>query len=204
MKKFVFAVALATMSLYCHAIDGHNGIKFSMTQQQVKGMGFICNPNTGTERLSLATCKHMDMTGVAFSVPTRNYAVEIGNDKRVSSIRADLVGVLSTADYLDLLTNISRFFPKKDEAGEFSEGTTSIYIRRAWRANNNAGISVFYASGIKGIKKDTLWVSFHSPSEMTAIDKKEAKEAAKEAHKPKETPSSATTEGADRNTELKQ
>jgi hypothetical protein len=117
MRKYIFAVALATISLYCYAIDGHNGIRFSMTQQQVEAMGFISNANTGPERSFLATCKHMDMAGVAFSLPTRNYEVEIGNDGRVSSIQADLVGVRSAGDYRALLNNISEFFPTKDEAG---------------------------------------------------------------------------------------
>ena len=40
MKKFAFAVLLAVTSLYSHAIDGHNGIRFNMTQQQVEKMGF--------------------------------------------------------------------------------------------------------------------------------------------------------------------
>ena len=95
MRKFAVAVAvtLATTSLHCHAIDGHNGVKFSMTQQQVEAMGFMCNPHTKPDRSSLATCRHMDMTGTAFSVPTRNYAVVIGNDKRVSFIGADLIAV---------------------------------------------------------------------------------------------------------------
>ena len=201
MKNFVFAVLLATTSLYCHAIDGHNGIKFSMTQQQLEGMGFICNPNTKSERSSFATCKHMDMTGAAFSVPTRNYEVEIGSDKRVSSIRADLVGIRSTADYLALLTNISGFFPKKDEANTHSH--QGSYMKEAWRANNNAGISVFYSSGVKGLIKDTLWVSFHSPSLMAMADKKRAEEAAKKSREPKEKSSPENIEGQERSPEQK-
>jgi len=202
MKKFVFTLVLVTTSFYCHAIDGHNGIKFSMTQQQVEQLGFICNTSDNSEKSYLARCKHMDMTGAAFSVPTRNYEVTIGKDKRVSSIGADLVGVRSLADYLELHTRISEFFPKKDEAQTFSHQGAGVR-RDAWRANDNAGIFLFYSSGVKGLIKDTLSVTFHSPSSMAAADKKRAEEAAKKAREPKETPSRENTEGQERNPEQK-
>lgn len=137
------------------------------------------------------------MTGVAFGVPTRNYEVGIGNDGRVSYIRADLVGIRSAADYLALLTNISGFFPRKDEANTHSR--QGSYMREAWRANNNTGISVFYAPGVRGIIKDTLWVTFFSPDSMAASDKKRAEEAATKAREAKETHPSAPVEITDQN-----
>lgn len=167
MKKFAFVVLLSTTTLYCHAIDGHNGIKFEMTQQQLESIGFICNPNTKKEREPIATCRHIDMTGIAFGVPTRNYAVEIDSDNRVSSIRVD-IGINSMADYIELNTNISGFFPNNDEFE--TDSKQGSYIKNGWRANNNAGIWFTYFSGVKGIVKDKFWLIFNSPSYMTKRD----------------------------------
>lgn len=197
MKKFVFAVLLATTSLYCHAIDGHNGIKFSMTQKQLEGMGFICNPETRPE--IIATCKHMDMTGTAFSVPARNYKVEIGKDKRVAIIDADLVGNRSAPDYRALISNISEFFPKKDEARTYNfPGNKTV----AWRANNNAGIMVNYGSGVVGLINSSLRVTFLSPSFIAATDKKRAEEAA-ESSRAERNASRENSEGQERSPKQK-
>ena len=169
--KFGVFFAFATACTCSYAIDGHNGIRFEMTQQQLEAKGFICNPNAKQERSIVATCRHMDLTGVAFNIPTSNYQVEIDADNQVASIRADLIGIRSASDYLGLLTHISEFFPRKDEAGSFRGGGTTM--KDAWRANNNAGISIFYSAGARGIIKDTLWVTFNSPSYMSALDKRQ-------------------------------
>lgn len=185
MKKIMLFILLATASCYSYALDGHNGIRFDMTQKQLESKGFICHPNNKEERLTIATCKHMDMSGVAFSLPTQNYEVQIGSDKRVAWIRADISGIHSMADYIALVTNISEFFPKKDAAGTLRG---SSFRKDAWRDNNNAGISVSYFAGAEGVEwdKDTFWISFTSPSVMKAADKFRAEQAAIKARAPKE------------------
>lgn len=183
MKKFVFTLVLTTTSFYCHAIDGHNGIKFNMNQQQVEQLGFICNTSDNSDKSYLARCKHMEMTGTAFSVPTRNYEVTIGKDKQVSSIGADLIGVRSFTDYVELSIRISEFFPKKDEVRTYRHQGAGIR-NDAWRSNDNAGISLFYSSGV-GFTKDRLSVTFYSPSFMAAADKKLAENAAKKTRQSK-------------------
>lgn len=175
MKEFVIAIILlVASSCYSYAIDGHNGIKFNMTQKQLEKMGFICNPNTDAKQLFIADCRHMDMTGVAFNIPAQNYSVSIGKNKRVATILADLIGIRTLDDYIALIVNISEFFPKKDEAGTKSiEG----YLQRdAWRAKNNAGIALnfFTRSGPR------VTIGFFSPTYMSALDKELAKEATKE------------------------
>ena len=158
------------------AVDGHNGIKFEMTQNQLENKGFICNPSSEFFATSIAKCKHMEMTGVAFSVQTRNYTVYIDNDNRVAVILADLVGLRSLEDYFSLLTNISGFFPKKDEANSLADSRSGNTLRRdAWRTNNNAGIALSYVSGVRGIMKDQVSVIFSSPSYMSKTDKERAK-----------------------------
>lgn len=182
MKKIAVIFALCTISYSTYAIDGHNGIRFDMNQQQLESIGFICNSNAEQKMdgYPIATCKHMDMAGIAFSVPTNNYSVNIGPDKHVASIRADLVGIRSTAEYLAMITNISGFFPNKDEAGSRSYNGGRI-MTNAWRANNNAGISVTFFAGVKGMTKDTLWVSFISPNQMAIADRNRSETSTKKA-----------------------
>lgn len=170
MQKYIIIITLLFISTSnSYAIEGHNGIKFDMTQKQIESLGFICNPSDKPKKFDISTCRHMDMTGVAFGVPTGNYVVTIGSDERVADIRADLSGISKTQDYFALLTNISGFFPKNDEPENYNSGTGTII--RNWRANNNAGIGVFRSPGVKGILKDTLWVNFRSPDFMAERDK---------------------------------
>ena len=177
MNKIFIGFTLLIVSCSAFAIDGHNGILFEMTQAQIESKGFICNPTTIGEKV-VTRCKHMDMTGVAFSVPTNNYEVQIGADGHVDSIQSDLLGIRSTADYLALLGNISGFFPAKDESRNLhSQGVMMDW----WRANNGAAISVFYSSGVRGILKDTLHVTFHSPKSMAIADKALAENQKKRA-----------------------
>lgn len=168
MKLAFLILAFATVSPFAQALDGHNGITFNMTQRQVETKGFICDSETKSEGTIIATCRHMDMTGAAFGVPTQNYEVGIGPNKRVASIKADLVGIRSLADYLALHTRIGQFFPKKDEQRSFADRGVR---RDFWRDKDNSGISLFFSSGVRGVIKDTMWISFYSPADMAASDK---------------------------------
>lgn len=155
-------------------IDGHNGIKFDMTQKQLESKGFICNPEPKPD-MTITKCKHMDMTGVAFSVPTQNYTVHIGRDNHVAIISADLVGVRRYEDYTHLLNTVSEFFPTKDEASSSSNSGSGMILQRdAWRDKNNAGIAVSFFSGTGGglisIKQQAT-VVFSSPNFMSVKDK---------------------------------
>lgn len=182
MKKVWVGVLASSVVSHVYAIDGHNGIRFNMTQRDVEAKGFVCAPPKKEGR-EIAVCRHMELTGTAFGVATQNYEVTIGPDKRVADIRADLVGIRTVPEYLNLLSKVQDFFPKKDEAGTHS--AQGLYMRDAWRAPDNSGASVFYASGVKGVTKDTMSVTFSSPSEMAAVDKLRAERERQKASQAK-------------------
>lgn len=168
MKQAFVIIAITTFSPLAQALDGHNGITFNMSQRQVEKKGFICQSQTKDRLGIIARCLHMDMTGVAFGVPTQNYEVEIDSNKRVASIQADLIGIRTLADYLALHNRIDKFFPKKDESRSFAADVGRLDF---WRDKDNSGISVYISPGVRGITKDTKWVTFWSPANMAAFDK---------------------------------
>lgn len=179
MKRLICIMIAATcLTFPAYAQDGHNGIRFDMNQKQVEAKGFSCNPPKEKKDSDvIAVCHHMDMTGVAFGIPTQEYEVRIGPTKRVDEIRAELVGMRNLSDILSLHRKVENFFPKKDEAG--SHRAQGMYSRDAWRANNNAGVAVFMFSGVPPITKTTVSVMFYSPRAMAAVDKAQSERAKK-------------------------
>lgn len=174
MKKSCLLLSAVVLSLspWCHAFDtlGNNGIDFSMTQQDVESMGFVCKPSL--KHPPTATCKNKKMSGSAFSISTKNYMVRIGFDKRVWQIRADLVGIKSSADYFGLISHLSERIPSKDNASSYYR---EEQIRDAWRTKSNAGVAVLYSKSTLGPSHDYYWIDFLSPTAMSEIDKKTRK-----------------------------
>jgi hypothetical protein len=182
MKNVSVAALLLTIGPYAFAIDGHNGIRFNMSQKDVEGKGFVCSPPKKSDTREVAVCKHMELSGTAFGVPTQNYEVSIGPDKRVARIRADLVGIRSAQDYLSLLNRVQEFFPVKDEAR--TQRVQGQFMNDTRRAPDNSAVSVFYAPGVQGIVKDMLAVTFMSPAHVELTDKLRAQRERENANVP--------------------
>lgn len=167
MTKIVLKAVLIIFasSTFAFASEGHNGILFKMTQKQVEAKGFVCNPPDEKSETMMADCRHMDMTGVAFGYPTKDYRVVIGPSKKVDMIIADFSGRITTDQYLDLHYKIKHFFPKKNEAATINDGD---FIHNEWRANNNVAVwlNLFTSS------PSSMSISFVSPRAVLALDKK--------------------------------
>ena len=170
MKKIVCIAVAAISSSLAIASDGHNGIRFDMTQKQIEAKGFVCNPPEEKTPDVIAECQHMDMTGVAFGFPTKDYRILIGPTKKVDMIGAEFSGRIGTEDYLSLHRKIEHFFPKKNEAGTLHE--QGMVRRDEWRAKNNAALVLLLVSGIPPITNTSLSVTFWSPRAMAESDKK--------------------------------
>jgi hypothetical protein len=110
----------------------------------------------------------MDMTGVAFGFPTKDYRILIGPTKKVDMIGAEFSGTIDTEDYLSLHRKIEHFFPKKNEAGTVQE---SMVRRDEWRANNGAAAVLLLIKGIPPITKTSLHITFWSPRAMADAGK---------------------------------
>lgn len=161
MRKIFYVALAAIFSSPAIAFDGHNGISFDMTQEQVEEKGFVCNPPKEEMQDVVAECQHMDMTGVAFGFPTTDYQILIGSAKNVVMIGAKFSGNLSAADYLSLQRKIEHFFPNKEEA-------KTVYVknqfrRDVWRANNNATAVLVLMNGVPPIIKTSLTIAFWNP-----------------------------------------
>lgn len=169
MKRLAY-IALATVCCsYAIASDGHNGIRFDMTQKQVEAKGFVCNSTAEVTSSVIAQCRHMDMTGVAFGFPTKDYRVSIGRTKRVDMIGADFSARIGTADYFSLHEKIAHFFPTKNAAGTLTG--QDIAVRTEWRAKNNAAAVLLLIKGAPPIIKDSLSITFWSPRAIADTDK---------------------------------
>lgn len=172
MNKFIYtAISIACVGLSAHAQDGHNGIRFDMTQKQVEAKGFTCNPPKEKIGNIVALCHHMDMTGVAFGIPAQDYEVRIGPSKRVDVIKAELTGVRSIEDIFSLHRKVENFFPAKDL--KLSHGAQGSYNSDFWRAKNNAGLSLYMSRSQK-----TISLQFFSPRSVVETDKILAERAA--------------------------
>ena len=116
------------------------------------------------------------MKGSAFGIPTENYEVKIGKNKRVEEISAELVGFsASIENYLDLTLKIQKFFPIKDEKLSFSgEG---YFIKDFYRAKDKSGFSILMMKPIPPISKGSKTIKFISPYGMSEVDKKLANDA---------------------------
>jgi tol-pal system protein YbgF len=183
MTKLILAIVLLLVSSsYSYAIDGHNKIKFNMTQKQLEKIGFICNPVTD-DQLIVAKCKHMDMTGVAFNVPAQNYTVTIGRNKKVAEIKADLIGISDLKAYIKLKHNIDEFFPNKNNS--IKKPAKIGWFQDGWIANNNAGINLYVIFDSRDViadkyRRDSIAeIVFNSPNYMTALTKKNVNEVQK-------------------------
>lgn len=169
MRKFAYIVIVAiTTSHAAIAADGHNGIRFDMTQQQVEAKGFVCNPPKEKKPDVIAECRHMDMTGVAFGFPTKDYSILIGPTTKVDSIGAEFSGRIGTEDYFDLHHKIVHFFPIEHKAGSMH----SESIRRdEWRSNNGAAAVLLLLKGTPPVTRTSLSIRFWSPRAMAEADK---------------------------------
>lgn len=163
MRKIVCIAVAAFSSSHVIAFDGHNGIRFDMTQKQVETKGFVCNPPKERKPTVIAECLHMDMSGVAFGFPTKDYRILIGSTKKVDMIGAEFVGHIGTEDYLSLHSKIEHFFPKKTQSQQ-----ASMVIRDVWRANDNAAAVLLLIRGIQ----PSLSITFWSPRVMAEADKR--------------------------------
>lgn len=162
-------IVVTIASIPAYAFNGHNGINFDMSQKEVEKLGFVCNPPKEKDPDTKANCEHMDMTGVAFGFPTRDYRVRIGSSGKVDMISSEFSVNLSTAEYIRLHSKIEHFFPTKDEDASFhAQGTAR---RDQWRAKNNAAAVLLLMNGIPPVTETSLGISFWSPRYMTSSDK---------------------------------
>lgn len=167
ITRFVFVVCM--LPFQAHAFNVHNGITFDMTQKEVENKGFVCNPPEEKDPNVKARCEHMDMTGVAFGYPTKDYSLTIGPSGKVDGISAKFSGNIATSDYLSLHNKIKHFFPEKDEKASFhSQGTAT---RDQWRAKNNAAAVLLLINGMPPYIKTSLSITFWSPRYMAIRDK---------------------------------
>lgn len=167
-KKLLVGFMLFSSSLSAYAVDGHNGITFKMTQKQVEAKGFVCNSEKKRTDI-IAVCSHMEMKGSAFGIPTANYEVGIGTNKKVDEIRADLVGFsASIANYVDLTSKIEKFFPNKDEKRSFN--SNGDFLKDFYRGKDKSGVSIVIIKAIPPISNGSKSITFYSPRAMSLSD----------------------------------
>lgn len=162
MWKYIYLSFSFLFIAACAKVDekgGHNGIRFDMTQKEVEEKGFVCNSPEKKQSHILAVCKHMDMTGVAFGYPTKDYNIVIGPSGKVDKIGAEFSNITSASDYLSLHSKIKDFFPNKQEAGSIHE---SFAMRDVWTAKNNSAAILNYTEGVPPFIKSSLSISFWS------------------------------------------
>lgn len=142
-KSALLSIAIACMTvLTCaHAMDGHNGIQFDMSQKEVEAKGFVCNPPKEKIDHILSLCAHMDMTGVAFGDPTKDYSIVIGPSGKVDQISAVFANTANVSDYVSLSAKIVNFFPNKHEPSTMHE---SHVMTDEWRAHDNSAAVLTY------------------------------------------------------------
>ena len=172
MKKLFYILIITLFSFNAHSQDGHNGIRFDMNQKQVEEKGFVCNPPK--EKRS-----NMDMTGVAFGIPTKDYEVHIGADNKADIILAELVGIQELPDLFSLYRKVENFFPNENPDDTHTE--PNLFIRKSWKAKNNSGATIFIMQGIKNFTKTKVSVIFYSPQYNAASEKERAELADKKA-----------------------
>lgn len=163
MNVYVFFASTSILLAACTGADntgGHNGIRFDMTQKEVERKGFVCNPPREKQKNILADCRHMDMTGVAFGYPTKDYNIAIGPSGKVDKIGAKFVNINSASDYLSLHAKIVHFFPNKKEDGSMNG---SLIMRDVWLANDNSSAVLLYIEGVPPVFGSSLSISFWSP-----------------------------------------
>lgn len=166
--SIVVAAICFGASANSRAMDGHNGIRFEMTQKDLEEKGFVCNPPKEPKIHIRALCEHMDMTGIAFGFPTKDYRIIIGPSGYVDKIGAHFSGRISMADYLGLSSKIEHFFPKKYAPGTIYAKTSRI---DEWRADNNASAVLIYFQGVPPVIDQSLSINFWSPRAMAEADK---------------------------------
>ncbi len=173
-KNILVGFLFLSSSLNAFAVDGHNGITFKMTQKQVEAKGFVCNPETERKDI-IAVCNHMEMKGSAFGIPTENYEISIGSNKRVDEIRAEFVGfTVNVENYVALTLRLQKFFPTKDDKLSFSH---EYFIKDFYRAKDKTGAAVYMSKPIPLVSKGSNVITFYSPHAMSVVDKSLADKA---------------------------
>lgn len=157
----LLAAAITFLSSQVLAFEGHNGITFDMTQKQVEAKGFVCNESRSSNTNIILDCNHMEMTGTAFGLPTKNYNVSIGKSKKVIRIGAEFGGNVNMQSHLNLSTQIGNFFPKK--LADKSMHSKDV-LMDVWEAKNGAHAVLNFFSGIPPIIKASMRISFWSPN----------------------------------------
>lgn len=161
---FVFGTGASS-----RGFDGHNGIRFDMKQKDIEAKGFVCKPRKEKVNHIHVECNHMDMTGVAFGFPTKDYSVAIGSEGRVTFIRADFSGNISTSDYLGLNSKIELFFP--DKVSELSM-YSNLARRDHWKDKNNSAAVLLWTAGVEPYISQKLSITFWSPLGLEQSGKK--------------------------------
>ncbi len=136
-----------------------------MSQKTVEAKGFVCNPPKETEENTLALCRHMDMAGTAFGLPTQNYTLTLGRSGGVRGISADFSRDVSTTDYFEVRRQIEDFFPDKYDPGTIhAQGSVR---RDEWRAPDGSAAVLLLSNGVPPITRTKLMISFWR--ETTAV-----------------------------------
>lgn len=152
------------------ALDGHNGINFTFTQKDVESLGFVCKPPKKESDNFSAKCLHMNMRGEVFGYSANNYEVTIGKNKKVDSIKTELIGRFDHAEYLRVNEKAEYFFPIKNEAG--SVRSAGNILRDQWFSPDKSSVILMLFYGVPGVMKTTMSVSFWSPRNSPSEVKK--------------------------------
>lgn len=164
MKKLILVViAAACFNTSAYAVDGHNGIRFDMTQKDLEAKGFVCRAPKAKQTNDLAECQHMDFTGVAFGFPTNDYRIFIGSNGKVDRIIASFSGNFSYTDSLSLGHKIEHFFPNKKRSATV---VSEIFQSETWVAENNAVAVTRFIRGTPPFLKNSFTIIFGSPESM--------------------------------------
>jgi hypothetical protein len=180
MKKlFLLALAIISIAVAAYYVlggsrstggfDGHNGIRFDMKQKDIEAKGFVCRPRKEKITHIHVECNHMDMTGVAFGFPTKDYNVTLGSTGKVTFISADFSGNINTSEYLGLNSKIELFFPNKiPELTMYSEVARIDH----WRDKNNFAAVLLLTAGVEPYISQKLKITFWSPLGLEQSGKK--------------------------------
>jgi hypothetical protein len=113
LRNALIALSVTLLSA-AHATEGHNGIRFDMQKADVEKMGFVCRESTHEWARGEWRCKHMDMTGRAFSKNLERYELAFDKEGAMASISAYVIDPpRSLNGLIAIAQEIQGFYPSK-------------------------------------------------------------------------------------------
>lgn len=163
-KNILYLSLLVFISSNARAVEEFGNVKFSMTRKQVEERGYTCGKSRVSEAL---ICRNPNLRNRVLGYLASNYSVFFESGEHISYISADM-GIDTMEDYIALRQRAAIEYPISDERYDLnSEGV----IRHFQRNDKRGAVSVMIFSGVPGIKKTNISLSYYSPSTMIASDK---------------------------------